>query len=648
MTETMFSSSVLTATVILLRRVFRGRISRRLQYALWLPVVLRLLMPIPLLSSPVSVMNRVDFAVVEQAVDQMRVPVRPIVAYTPEEYSAEKDVPLTEVDDSELDIAARERASVPLADILNTIWICGVVLVGLWFIVANVLFYRKLRKQGMPYTAQRLTGCRLPVYKADCLPSPCLFGLFHPSIYLAPAATKDNSTVEHVITHELCHYAHGDHIWSLARGLCLALHWFNPLVWLAAAMSRTDCELACDEAAVQRLGEGSRISYGRTLVDMIAARSGPTTLLCAGTTMASGKHGIKERIDLIIKNPRPLVTPLVIALLMVTMAVGCTFTGAENTVEPPLPLSEVLPGANQGKTLEEKISSGLRNSNSLIREAWSKIQARIKSGEETSKEIFGSESTKFTDAEITSLKMIDSFDDIEKGFLIEVYRLRFRMLPKDPSKVMLAGGSTIKDGWLLSQGSMGDPYLVARSSGAEMTYLGTIYLEPGFGVANATLELMYRLEMKKDTSHVATSPIEIRRVFALDDGDLAPEEAAERLTLDFINSLREEEQDITKPQYKTFVVTDSRDIGFKMYPTADAPDEYQLSDDEISKLSWIVEPSASYRYKGTISPIGDGSAIPADQWVTELYQGSRVGFLMRKEGDRYTFRSRYPAPDGTR
>lgn len=77
------------------------------------------------------------------------------------------------------------------------------------------------------------------------------------------------------------------------------------------------------------------------------------------------------------------------------------------------------------------------------------------------------------------------------------------------------------------------------------------------------------------------------------------------------------------------------------YPTTGAPDEYQLHSWEVSEQSWIIEPSVAYQYIGTISPFGDGRSIPADQWITELYQGSRIGFLMTKDGDSYTFRSRY-------
>ena len=53
--EWIVSASVLTAAVLLLRLVFRRRVSQRLQYLLWLPVLVRLLLPVPLFHSRISV-----------------------------------------------------------------------------------------------------------------------------------------------------------------------------------------------------------------------------------------------------------------------------------------------------------------------------------------------------------------------------------------------------------------------------------------------------------------------------------------------------------------------------------------------------------------------------------------------------------------
>lgn len=95
------------------------------------------------------------------------------------------------------------------------------------------------------------------------------------SIYVTPEAAADKAVLRHVLTHEATHYRHGDPLWAVVRGVCLAVHWWNPMVWLAAIRSKEDAELACDACAVKRLGEAERMAYGRTLVSLSCTRSTP-------------------------------------------------------------------------------------------------------------------------------------------------------------------------------------------------------------------------------------------------------------------------------------------------------------------------------------------------------------------------------------
>jgi hypothetical protein len=105
------------------------------------------------------------------------------------------------------------------------------------------------------------------------------------------------------------------------------LHWFNPLEWLAAALSRRDAELACDEGTIRRIGEKNRLEYGRTLIQLICAKRKPMDLLCCATTMSQSKKEIRERIALIAKKPKMFLITMVIVIL--AAAAGCTFTGSK-------------------------------------------------------------------------------------------------------------------------------------------------------------------------------------------------------------------------------------------------------------------------------------------------------------------------------
>jgi hypothetical protein len=228
-----------------------------------------------------------------------------------------------------------------LSRVLKPVWITGIAAVGLCLVFCNLGFGRKLRR-----TRKRLQAdnCKLTVYEVEALTSPCLFGLLRPAIYITPDVARDEKKLRHVLAHEMTHYRHRDHIWSALRGLCLAIHWYNPLVWLASVLSRRDSELACDEGTVKHIGEKSRMEYGRTLIALTCEKRKAMDLLCCATTMTDGKKGIKERITLIAKKPKTLLSVLIAVLLVVAVAVGCTFTGANDKEEVPesgiIPLTE--------------------------------------------------------------------------------------------------------------------------------------------------------------------------------------------------------------------------------------------------------------------------------------------------------------------
>lgn len=478
MIECIITSSVLIVTVMVLRFLFQGKISRRLQYALWGLVLLRLLMPFSLYESPLSIMNwmgvRDSSDITYIVTDSSKLPARAPAAPGTDAIEADQAAAQAEYEQRMTETKVAVGTPLTVAAVFSIVWLLGSITAVLWVFGTNFVFYRRLKSTRQVHDA---ADCMLPVYVTESIASPCLFGL-SPSVYLTPKAIESEESTRYVLTHELCHYRHGDHIWSILRGLCLAAYWWNPLVWAAAILSRADSELACDEAVIRQIGENNRLDYGRTLIDMIAVKAAPSGLICAATTMISGKRTIKERLDLIIKNPKTLVPVLIAVLLVVAAAVGCTFTGAK-------------------ADLDAKIEAGLSDPDPLVRQAWSMIQQNI---EETSRNISGDEGTRFTDAEITRLELTDSFGDIQEGAVIEVYELNYRMLPENPEKIVLAGGMEIKDGWLLEKGSMGSPYLVAKNIGGERTYIGTIHPEgEGQGVPDAVLELLSRLEAKEGT-----------------------------------------------------------------------------------------------------------------------------------------------------
>lgn len=342
MKEILITSSALIAVIVLLRTLLKGKISLRLQYALWLLVALRLLIPVSLFASPVSVLNAVE--PVRSAISAA-VPKTPAAAITPGNVQGIQGGAGASGANGAVTSPGVTTPIAPegkwpdMAALLPAVWLAGMGAVGLWFVVADLRFRRKLKR-----SAKQLRGmdCPLTVRVTAAVPSPCLYGVLRPAIYLTPDCLENEAALRHVLAHEETHYRHGDQFWSLARCVCLAVYWFNPLVWLAAALSRWDCELACDEGAIRRLGEVERISYGRTLLSMVVPENSPADLLRTATTMTSGKGGLRERIALIAKKPKAAAVTVIAVVLIAAVAVGCTFTGAQVSETPDMPLEEAL------------------------------------------------------------------------------------------------------------------------------------------------------------------------------------------------------------------------------------------------------------------------------------------------------------------
>lgn len=334
MTEILITSSVLILALLAMRKLFRNSLSRRVQYALWGLVLLRLLVPVSLPAVDFSVLTAAK--PVEQTVAQ-RITDRPVyvpVARAPlAERSEARDVSPEQTETpvgESVWVVRNEQTAVQYRrlspqTVLSWIWLAGIGAAAVWMLAVNARFWLRLRRKRIPWDVE---DCDLPVYLVETgLSSPCLFGLFRPAIYLTPAALASPDRLRHVLAHETTHARHLDHLWTIFRGVCLAVYWFDPLVWAASAAVKTDCELACDEGTLARLEEEDRVPYGQTLLSLIPVQRTVNPMLAA-TTMAAGKKQLKDRITRIAQRQRQLVAAAVAAALLAGLVSACTFTGA--------------------------------------------------------------------------------------------------------------------------------------------------------------------------------------------------------------------------------------------------------------------------------------------------------------------------------
>ena len=372
MKEILVTSSVLIVTLLVLRLLFAKKVRRTLIYAAWALVALRLLIPVQI--------GQLDFSVLTAAkpltetvteIGELRVMgqneqdahkqvigeyiEKDQTVFTPEvqeriESAIKEELPQKEIAEMIDKVYSEQEIFVPevqeqvkqqvveqtnyisMGQLATVVWLTGVVGMAVWFAVVNLQNSQMLRK------CRGKLDCDspIPVYVSENVGSPCLAGLFRPAIYLTPESAEKEEIRRHVLTHELTHYRHGDHIWSLVRCICLCVYWFNPLVWVAAWFSRRDCELACDEGAIQRLGETERLSYGKALLDVVSHASAPAHLIQTATAMNETKEQLTQRLQFIVKKPRWSLIAAICMVLVCAVVVGYTATGAAAQGDEPL------------------------------------------------------------------------------------------------------------------------------------------------------------------------------------------------------------------------------------------------------------------------------------------------------------------------
>ena len=337
MKEILLTSSALILALLALRQLFRRTVSRRMQYALWLLVLARLLVPVNVGTLAHNVLSAAApvQTVVEERLDTPVLYVqdgterRPAQLLPGKESQGEPLSPPSDAAQSapadEYSIVTPTYRTVTLSEALTYVWYAGMAGVGAWFLFTNLRFARALRKARTPY---RVEGCRYPVYLVSALPSPCLFGVLRPAVYLNEKALQSPDALRFVLAHEQTHARHLDPLWSLLRGVCLTVYWFDPLVWLAAVLSREDCELACDEGTLRALGADERAAYGKALLALVPVCDKPQNPLLGATTMTSGKRSLKERITRIAENRQAKAAAVFAVVALAALVCAVSFTGS--------------------------------------------------------------------------------------------------------------------------------------------------------------------------------------------------------------------------------------------------------------------------------------------------------------------------------
>ena len=336
-------AGILVLAILWMQFLLRRQLSPRWRSALWMLVVARLLLPVSF-GSAASIFNAIPRwnknAALTQTVNNM--PMESLDA--PKSESTPASPPFqpsaTVFAPPEQPATTSNNALAPKAPwkaqwetILFCLWLAGMGAILAHVGVSSIRLTRQLAKIS-PITdatviatldeCRGLLNVRTSLRLAECesVTMPALCGVFRPSLILPKglASTFCDRELRFIFLHELAHVKRRDLALNWVIALLQAIHWFNPLVWVAFSKWRADREPACDALALEAIGAEHNKAYGRTILRLLegfthrASAPGLVGILEA-------KNQLRSRIKLIAAfepgHRFPALTVLLLAALSV-------------------------------------------------------------------------------------------------------------------------------------------------------------------------------------------------------------------------------------------------------------------------------------------------------------------------------------------
>lgn len=291
------SASILAVAVIVLRLLLK-KAPKAIHCALWAMVALRLVCP----SLPESGASLMPDSHPVSSVVEVQVEKPPVT-----QVQSPAQAPQDSVVDTPVDITPEPEKPVDWMNVLSILWLSGVAVMTLYGFGSYLFLRRKVAP------AVKEEG----VWLCDNVPSPFILGIFRPRIYLPSALEPEHRAS--VLAHERSHLRRKDHWWKPLGFALLAVHWFNPVMWLAYVLLCRDIEAACDERVVKKLEPQERKAYSEALLSCAAPRRS-----IAACPLAFGEQGVKGRIKSVLSYKKPTIW-IILAALVASIVVGFFF-----------------------------------------------------------------------------------------------------------------------------------------------------------------------------------------------------------------------------------------------------------------------------------------------------------------------------------
>ena len=219
----------------------------------------------------------------------------------------------------EFTLSFAKISSLKWAAVLPWVW----AVIAACFAIYSLISYLKLKNQVRD--AIRIRGG----WESNKIETAFILGFIKPKIYIPMG--MDSQSRQNILAHERTHLDKGDHWIKMIGFLALALHWFNPLVWVAYILLCKDIETACDERVIRFMELDERKAYSSALLRCSSHRAH-----FAASPVAFGEVSVKQRILSILKYKKPSFWLSLLGVLAFFFVAVCFLTS------PPAAQTQVL------------------------------------------------------------------------------------------------------------------------------------------------------------------------------------------------------------------------------------------------------------------------------------------------------------------
>lgn len=413
---TLLGSAGIALVIVLKKSIFK-RYTQTFNYYIWLFIIVRMILPLK----------------VTMAIPEKIVPMKHTLTVNKNSTTINNN-PLV-IDNKSLAVEHSHYNSLTTFKILGYIWLLGFLIFLMHNIISYINFRSRLKVLSYDISEDNIKKIysklilemkikrKIALKYCNGISTPLGTGIFK-SYILLPKVSYSNEEIEWILKHELMHYKRHDLIYKSLAMITVAIHWFNPLVYVMGKSINSDCELSCDEAILKNSNIEERKFYATILVDSIKINKNIALQSNLSTGLNNNKNNLKRRLGIMLnleKRKKGIAAAALAAVLATSSFVSIKVfaesnDGKINTEPAKCAINNQVTSTNQSLNQTNKNNFIDADTQKLI-DLCAEKRIIINLGTKFNKDTSDAEKSKLKE---TLEKVLKSTDPVPEGTVLEL------------------------------------------------------------------------------------------------------------------------------------------------------------------------------------------------------------------------------------